>query len=193
MLQWRSDQASTTRQQCYRAKWLNFFSICMQRPAACQAIKPGTLKPRSTTYLVWWITENYHPVWAVEDQQLHILLSAGCPFINLPSCTTCSCDIIAEYKEAHKVIVKLLQDMPSCLHFNPDTWTSPNHCAFIAWTVQFDIVEVPKVHILFALWIYANGFQVSYRCHPCKSISGHAAAKQAHWQNTCLQQWQCFF
>jgi hypothetical protein len=43
------------------------------------------------------------------------------------------------------------------LHFATDAWTSPNHRAFVAWTVHFeyegvmmsfllDIVEVPESH-----------------------------------------------
>ena len=115
--------------------------------------------PEVCTYLVQWITENCRPVQAVEDWQLHVLLSAGCPFINLPSHMTCSRDIIAAYKEAHKVVTKLLQEMPSYLHFDTDAWTSPNHCAFIVWMVQFEfqgeivnflleIIKVPEVCIL---------------------------------------------
>jgi len=51
---------------------------------------------------------------------------------------TCSCDIIAAYKKACKVVIKLLKDMPSHLHFDMDAWSSPNHHAFVAWTVQFE-------------------------------------------------------
>jgi hypothetical protein len=49
-----------------------------------------------------------------------------------------------------------LQEHPGCVHFATDAWTSPNHHAFVAWTVHLhhnshvlafvlDIVEVPEV------------------------------------------------
>jgi len=48
------------------------------------------------------------------------------------------------------------QDHPGQIHFATDAWTSPNHRAFVAWTVHLhheghvltfllDIVEVPEV------------------------------------------------
>jgi hypothetical protein len=48
------------------------------------------------------------------------------------------------------------QEHPGHLNFAMDAWTSPNHCAFIAWTVHLehqdnmlafllDVVEVPEV------------------------------------------------
>jgi hypothetical protein len=51
----------------------------------------------------------------------------------------------------------LTQEYPGRLHFATDAWTSPNHCAFVAWTVHLehqgqmlgfllDIVEVPESH-----------------------------------------------
>jgi hypothetical protein len=49
-----------------------------------------------------------------------------------------------------------LCDHSGCLHFTTDAWTSPNHRAFVAWTVHLeyegsmlafllDIIEVPEV------------------------------------------------
>lgn len=49
-----------------------------------------------------------------------------------------------------------LQEHPGRVHFATDAWTSPNHRAFVAWTVHLhhnghvlafvlDIVEVPEV------------------------------------------------
>jgi hypothetical protein len=50
-----------------------------------------------------------------------------------------------------------IQEHEGRLHFGTDAWTSPNHRAFVAWTVQLpfegtnlvfllDIIEVPKVY-----------------------------------------------
>ena len=53
-----------------------------------------------------------------------------------------------------------LKDYPGRLHFATDAWTSPNHRAFVAWTVHLqqngkmlafllDFLEVPEVSLLF--------------------------------------------
>jgi hypothetical protein len=53
------------------------------------------------------------------------------------------------------------KDYSGRLHFATDAWTSPNHRAFIAWTVHLqhegkmlafllDFVEVPEVRFLFS-------------------------------------------
>jgi hypothetical protein len=58
---------------------------------------------------------------------------------------------------------KGLKDYPGRLHFATDAWTSPNHRAFVAWTVHLqhegkmlafllDFVEVPEVS-LFSFFI----------------------------------------
>ncbi len=130
-----------------------------------QPIKPSNRSlsnPEVRASLVRWITESCRPILAVEDRQLRLLLLAGRPLISIPSRTTCSHDIIAAYKVARKIVIKLFQDSPSRVHFDTDAWTSPNHCAFVAWTIQFecqgeavnfmlDIVEVPEVshHFIF--------------------------------------------
>jgi hypothetical protein len=78
------------------------------------------------------------------------------PLISLPAHATCSHDIIAAFKVTHKIVIRLFQNNPSRIHFDTDTWTSPNKFAFVAWVVHFefqgealgfllDIVEVPEV------------------------------------------------
>jgi len=53
-----------------------------------------------------------------------------------------------------------MQEHPSKVHFATDVWTSPNHRAFVAWTVHLhdagnilafllDVIEVPEVRHLF--------------------------------------------
>ncbi|EGN98179.1 hypothetical protein SERLA73DRAFT_56205, partial [Serpula lacrymans var. lacrymans S7.3] len=84
------------------------------------------------------------------------LLSAGRPNIELPSHFTISRDIQASFEKCQEQIGNLLQEHPGHLHFATDAWTSPNHHAFIAWTVHLeyngqmicfllDIIEVAKV------------------------------------------------
>jgi hypothetical protein len=103
-----------------------------------------------------WVTESNRPVNIVNDRELCDLLTAGRPSINLPSNDTISKDIDAAFKKCRDHIAKLLQEHPGRLHFATDAWTSPNHCAFLAWTVHLeyegemlsfllDIVELAEV------------------------------------------------
>jgi hypothetical protein len=109
-----------------------------------------------SAHLVKWVTENNRPVNIINDRELQNLLTAGWPGVNLPSNRTISRDINASFLKCHDRVAKLLQDHPGQLHFATDAWTSPNHCAFLAWTVHFeyegdmlsflmDVIEVPEV------------------------------------------------
>ena len=80
----------------------------------------------------------------------------GRPTTSIPSKTTVARDVEASFHVARQRITKLLQEHPGKLHFATDAWTSPNHRAFLAWTVHLqhegqmltfllDIVEVPEV------------------------------------------------
>ncbi|KAH9933857.1 uncharacterized protein B0H18DRAFT_831270, partial [Fomitopsis serialis] len=84
------------------------------------------------------------------------LMSTGRPNIEIPSPKTVSRDIKAAFAHCRECIKKILTDHPGRVHFATDAWTSPNHRAFVAWTVHFefqgapllfllDIVEVPEV------------------------------------------------
>jgi hypothetical protein len=107
--------------------------------------------------IVKWITQNNRPVTIIEDTELRELLLAGRPQLTLPSRHTISRDINASFVHCRDRIKKLLQDHAGRLHFATDCWTSPNHRAFVAWTVHFafqgemlsfllDIVELPESH-----------------------------------------------
>ncbi|KAJ7822877.1 hypothetical protein B0H14DRAFT_2249400, partial [Mycena olivaceomarginata] len=65
-------------------------------------------------------------------------------------------DIQASFAKCKIMIDNLLQEHPGQLSFATDAWTSPNHRAFVAWTVHLpldgnplsfllDIIEVPEV------------------------------------------------
>ena len=69
---------------------------------------------------------------------------------------TISRDIQSSFALCRDRVSKLLRDHPGKIHFATDTWTSPNHRAFVAWTVHLehqghmlafllDVVEVPEV------------------------------------------------
>ncbi|KAG1808062.1 uncharacterized protein BJ212DRAFT_1281314 [Suillus subaureus] len=95
------------------------------------------------------------------------LPTAGRPSIQLPSRFTISRDIKASFEKCSDRIGKLLREYPGRLHFATDAWTSPNHRAFVAWTVHLefngemlcfllDIVELAESHTGVAL---ARAFQ----------------------------------
>lgn len=103
-----------------------------------------------------WVTENNRPPNIVTDRQLHDMLSSGRPQLTLPTKYTISRDIFCCFDYAREKIDRLLQEYDGRLHIATDAWTSPNHRAFVAFTVhlahngrrlQFllDIFEVPEV------------------------------------------------
>jgi hypothetical protein len=128
--------------------------------------------------VVKWVTENNRPANIVNDPELRNLLSAGRPHISIPSPSTVSRDINASFVKCRERVSKLLrvswfmrtsykcdcthvnyyQEYGGRLHFATDAWTSPNHRAFVAWTVHLqhegemlafllDIIEVPEVSV----------------------------------------------
>ena len=112
-----------------------------------------------SAHLVKWVTKNNRPTRIIEDRELRELLLTGRPATQLPSAMTISRDIQTSFALCRDRIAKLLREHPGKIHFATDTWTSPNHRAFVAWTVHFehqghmlafllDIIEVPEVRSL---------------------------------------------
>ena len=112
----------------------------------------------NSAHLVKWITENNRPANIINDRELRELLTAGRPSVDLPSNKTISRDINASFEKCRARITKLLWEHPGRLHFATDAWTSPNHRAFVVWTVHLeyegsmlcfllDIFELPEVRL----------------------------------------------
>ncbi|KAJ7705728.1 hypothetical protein B0H14DRAFT_2415906, partial [Mycena olivaceomarginata] len=87
------------------------------------------------------------------------LLTAGRPELTVPSRSTVARDLKAVYECSADRVKKLLTEYDGRLSFATDAWTSPNHRAFVAWTVHLqhngeplvfllDIFEVPEVRLL---------------------------------------------
>ena len=96
------------------------------------------MNPEVHTHLIKWVTESNQPINVINDRELCDLLTAGWPNITLPLSDTISCDIQASFGKCKECIAKLLQEHPGHLHFATDAWTSPNHHAFVAWTVHLE-------------------------------------------------------
>ncbi|KAF8173556.1 hypothetical protein K438DRAFT_1610677, partial [Mycena galopus ATCC 62051] len=107
-------------------------------------------------HIVRWIAEANRPVRIVEDRELKELLGAGRPGFNMPSRRTVARDLNVAYEHCSGRVKTLLEEYPGRLSFATDAWTSPNHRAFVAWTVHLqheghplvfllDIYEVPEV------------------------------------------------
>ena len=84
-------------------------------------------------------------------------MKTGRPDYHIPSEQTVSCDVKHAFVHACKQVAKMLQEYEGQLNFATDAWTSPNHKAFVAFTVHFahegapvsmllDLVEVAKSH-----------------------------------------------
>ena len=78
------------------------------------------------------------------------------PAYKLPSASTVSCDVKHVFAKSHQCIAKIVCEYDGKLSFSTDTWTSPNHKAFVAVmvtmhkdghpiTLVLDVVEVGKV------------------------------------------------
>lgn len=128
-----------------------------------------------SAHFVRWIAEANRAVRVVEDRELKELMGAGRPEFKMPSRRTVARDLNTAYERCSSRIRELLsvcfllsvpqwraqlsylcQNYPGRLSFATDAWTSPNHRAFVAWTVHLqhegqplvfllDIYEVPEV------------------------------------------------
>ncbi|KAJ7871618.1 hypothetical protein B0H14DRAFT_3439341 [Mycena olivaceomarginata] len=102
--------------------------------------KPSAKRPftfatfRAT--LVRWFTESNRPMYAAKYRKFEELIINGRPGIEIHSQTTIARDIKTSFEHGPDHISKLLNDYPGKLSFTTDAWTSPNHRAFVAWTVH---------------------------------------------------------
>ncbi|KAJ7144097.1 hypothetical protein C8R44DRAFT_537739, partial [Mycena epipterygia] len=100
---------------------------------------------------------NKRPVVAGDRTLTEAELRVGRPEYHLPSRCTVSRDLNASYERCRTFVEQLLKEHPGRLSFGTDAWTSPNHRAFVAWTVHLhhegelvsfplDVFEVPESH-----------------------------------------------
>ena len=78
----------------------------------------------------------------MNDRGFQCLMKTGRPEYYIPSPTTILRDVKQVFVNVHKRIAKMLQEHDGDLNFATDAWTSPNHKAFVAVTVHFEIDRV---------------------------------------------------
>jgi hypothetical protein len=112
---------------------------------------------QSRAEIVRWVAESKRPFKIVSDRGFQSLMKTGRPEYHIPSEHTVSRDVKQAFVHARKRIANILQEYDGQLNFATDAWTSPNHKAFVAFTVHFahegapvsmllDLVEVAKSH-----------------------------------------------
>jgi hypothetical protein len=106
---------------------------------------------------VRWVAESKRPYKIVSDRGFQSLMKTGRPDYHIPSEHTVSRDVKQVFVHARKRVANMLQEYEGQLNFATDGWTSPNHKAFVAFTVHFvhegrpismllDLVEVTMSH-----------------------------------------------
>ncbi|KAG0702816.1 hypothetical protein DFH29DRAFT_982210 [Suillus ampliporus] len=94
----------------------------------------------------------------VSDWGFQSLMKTGRPEYHILSPATVSHNVKKVFANTCKRIAKMLQEHDGALSFATDTWTSPNHKAFVAVTVHLehngvpiclllDVVEVAMLHL----------------------------------------------
>src|SRR5438552_4035039 len=93
--------------------------------------------------IMCWVFESKRPFNIVNDHGFQCLMKTGRPEYYIPSPTTILRDVKQVFVNVRKRIAKMLQEHDGDLNFATDAWTSPNHKAFVAVTVHFEIDRVP--------------------------------------------------
>ncbi|KAH9045980.1 hypothetical protein EDB84DRAFT_1265619, partial [Lactarius hengduanensis] len=114
------------------------------------------LSEETRAHIAKWCAESSRPLSIVNDREFKVLMKAGRPGTTIPSQKTVSRDIQAAFDKCRLRVDRILKGHSGKINFATDAWTSPNHRAFVAWTVHLhdaghvlvfllDIVEVPEV------------------------------------------------
>ncbi|KAI0282629.1 hypothetical protein BC826DRAFT_896543, partial [Russula brevipes] len=107
-------------------------------------------------HIARWCAESSCSIRIVEDREFKVLMKAGRPGTAIPTRRTVSRDIEAAFHKCQSRIDCILKEHSGKIHFATDAWTSPNHRAFVVWTVHLhdaghilvfflDIIELPEV------------------------------------------------
>jgi hypothetical protein len=98
--------------------------------------------------IVRWVAESKRPFKIVKDRGFQSLMKTGRPEYYIPSPATVSRDVKKVFVNVRKRLARMLQEHDGELNFATDAWTSPNHKAFVAVTVHFEINGIPMRMLL---------------------------------------------
>jgi hypothetical protein len=109
-------------------------------------------------HLVRWITANNCPMNIINDQDLHVLLTAGWPTIRLPSSDTIAQDIFAAFEICQDHVMMLLK----VSLFNNHTFVTNCILLGIHWPCPhhyrcLDIPKPPCFHCMDPLFLPGGG------------------------------------
>lgn len=95
--------------------------------------------PTFSIEVVKWVTSNMRPFSIVSDPGFLKLMKTGRPHIKIPSKSTVARDVSSMFKRAQGEIKTYLEKHAGRVHISTDTWTSPNHKAFMALVAHLEI------------------------------------------------------
>jgi hypothetical protein len=84
----------------------------------------------------------------VSDKHFQSLMKTGRPGYYIPSPSTVAHDVKLVFVNARQRIAQMLKERDGALNFATDAWSSPNHQAYIAITVHFEVDGVPVCFLL---------------------------------------------
>jgi hypothetical protein len=133
-----------------------FASFARQGQAPVKVTHRAHTSDETRAHLARWCVENSCPTKIVSDQEFVTLMKAGRPSTVIPSPATVRRDIKAIFEHCRERIDNILKKHAGHLNFATDAWTSPNHRAFVGWTVHLpheghllsfllDVVKVTEV------------------------------------------------
>ncbi|KAF9010991.1 hypothetical protein BDZ89DRAFT_964168, partial [Hymenopellis radicata] len=135
-----------------------FKSLASKAKAVFSTIPLTTAETRAEC--ARWCAENYRPFKIVADRAFHKLMKTGRPSTYIPHPTTVSRDTKTLFAKTRRRLAKKFKALRCRFHIALDGWTSPNHKAFVAYTVHWeedgermstvlDFRELPEVRTFF--------------------------------------------
>ncbi|KAG2127194.1 uncharacterized protein EDB93DRAFT_1257150 [Suillus bovinus] len=96
-----------------------------------------------TAEMVCWVSESLRPFEIVKDWGFQSLMKTGRPEYYIPSPSTISRDVRLVFARTHQRVAKMLQEYDGKINFTTDAWSSPNHRAFVVFSVHLEHKGIP--------------------------------------------------
>ncbi|KAG2362078.1 hypothetical protein BDR07DRAFT_1451332 [Suillus spraguei] len=93
--------------------------------------------------IVCWVSENLWPFEIVKDREFQSLMKTGRPEYHILSPSTVLCNVRLVFAKTRQRIAKMSREYDGKLNFSTDSWTSPNHHAYIALLMHLEHKGIP--------------------------------------------------